>query len=269
MPLKKKLKTVNGNEANDSDSSSASGNDQDNSSMSDCSDASQQDESFDPNEEIMIDFEARDIQDRDLTSINALILQKLSPFQSLNTLEMAKYIVEQENKIGNVIYQGESDPDEQEPTLGNEQETVVDDDTIFGVLSLIDLGSEKSQKIATSLKTFLAKEGQKGEKKTATQNTSELGKLNDLLASNKVAYVINERFINIPPAISVPMYESLIKDLSENKTEFDYWFFLAKIFSSDGSDDKIYANPEEQVFEEFAECRFEVSLNCETICEKF
>lgn len=157
MPLKKKLKTLQNGEKKNAEldkSSDSSNEDSNDESMSDCS--SNSDDDFDPNEEIMIDFEARDLEETDLNSVHLLIQQKLALFQTLNALEMAKHLVSQE-KIGNVIYQAsidnQSDQDndaskpnkassDQQPSETNDFE----DDTIFGVLSLIDLSSEKCQK---------------------------------------------------------------------------------------------------------------------------
>ena len=265
MPQKKKLKTLkdeNDDEIKQESSSDEQSYDENDESMSDCSDS---DNDFDPNEEIMIDFEARDIDETDLNSINLLIKQKLSVFPNISTYEIAKYLTEQ--KIGNVIYQAildEDDDDENEESKKSKEneENNDENDDIFGVLSFLDLGSPKCNKIATNLKNFLTKECQKYDKQNKTKQSDNLNKL---LNNNKISYIVSERFINIPPAISVPMFESLLKDLDQTKLEYDYWLFISKIYdetnangSSSSTSSKIYSNAEEEVFEELSELKFEI-----------
>jgi hypothetical protein len=271
MPQKKKLKTLQEEKNDQVDQESSSDEqsyDENDESMSDCSDS---DNDFDPNEEIIIDFEARDIDETDLNSINLLIKQKLSPFQNLSAYEIAKYLAEQ--KIGNVIYQAnlneDNDDDENESKMPKENdENNNENHDIFGVLSFLDLGSPKCNKIASNLKNFLTKECQKYDKQHKTKHLDEL---TQLLNNNKISYIVSERFINTPPAISVPMFESLLKDIDETKLEYDYWLFLSKIYDESNSNgncsstlessSKMYSNPEEEVFEEMSEFKFEISYS--------
>ena len=85
--------------------------------------------------------------------------------------------------------------------------------------------SEKCQKICSNLKSFLLKECQKFDKQNNVNSNDCFKKLTDLFNDKKISYIINERFLNIPPAISIPMYESLLKDLNEKKIDFDFVFF--------------------------------------------
>jgi len=220
-------------------------------------------------EEIMIDFEARSIEESDIDSVQLLVQQKLGIFQ-LNINETAKIIVQQDN-IGNVIFQGlpanENEDENMEASNSN------DDSTIFGVLSLIDLSSARVKSYSAAFKQFLLKESQRFDTRNAQSITSTI---NDILKNKKVSFVINERFVNIPPAISVPMFESLLSDLEtikssnvENDFSSDYWLFISKRFETDPEEQEanntntepnlIYANPEEEVFEEFSEFKFEIT----------
>jgi len=234
-------------------------------------------------EEIMIDFEARSPNKKDLDTVRNLLQQKLAPFSeslSFAINDLASEIVEQTN-IGNVIYQGTSQDDEEEepapfptaaPTASATTET--DADTIFGVLSLIDMKSTKFDKISKGLIEFLLKECEKASDKSNDIKTLKEN-LAEIFKSKHIHYIINERFINVPVDISVPMYESLMADISNiivptasNKesanSNVDYWLFLAKIYSeatrknNHKTIEMIYANPEEEIFEQFSEFKFEI-----------
>ena len=131
--------------------------------------------------------------------------------------------------------------------------------TLFGV-SIIHLDNVQVKKFALNS----GKECQKADQSNAA-------KFENYFKTNSISYVINERYINIPPNISLPMLESLVKDLKalneakadEDKVaDPDYWLFIVKHYSqASGSDGctKIYANPEEEVFEEFCEFKYELT----------
>ena len=297
MPNKKLKKTdavqedrPEKNEMNEEDEEGSSvpddddNNDESMSSGDEDSNDGDEENAADQNEEIMIDFEARAPLESDLQSVRLLVQQKLAAFPSLNLNDIARIIVQQEN-IGNVIYQvqGDGQDDQDEEKEESEQEIKPEEDeTIFGVLSLIDLQSPQCKAFANTFTQFLLNECQKYDKSKKNLNkTTE--KLASMLKSKRVSYVINERFINVPPGISIPMFESLLSDLNggadsaeptaskELKLNSDYWLFISKLYnecedSVHGKSSKkppqqqvIYANPEEEVFEEFSELKFEIS----------
>lgn len=288
--VEKKNDEMNEEEEDEDQSSSGQeekGDDQDESMSSDDEDDDSNDdaEAADQNEEIMIDFEARAPLESDLQSVRLLVQQKLAAFPSLNLNDIARIIVQQEN-IGNVIYQVQGDGQEEDEKEEESEETkkaaaAEEDETIFGVLSLIDLQSTQCKAFANTFTQFLLNECQKYDKSHKNNRVSE--KLSTILKSKRVSYVVNERFINVPPGISIPMFESLLSDLSGGKeaevkpVDSDYWLFISKLYnecedsvhgkSSKSSKSKaqqqqeqvIYANPEEEVFEEFSELKFEIS----------
>lgn len=274
MPLKKKLKSQNHQEEEEeeqvtqeesSDESFDDEDDDETMSDEDDDDESGEDDEFDPNEEIMIDFEARNLVESDHDSVKLMIQQKLGQFNQINLSELAKIVVQQES-IGNAIYQAIENEDEDE---NEEKEENTDEQTIFGALSMVDLSSPRTKNFSSNFIQWL--------KSQADSKTAE--KLNDLLKNKNVSYIVNERYINIPPGISVPMFESLLKDLdslaadSPNKNS-DYWLFIAKYFEEEQSKSKsskasnepelIYANPEEEVFAEFSEFTFPISYGAKS-----
>ena len=288
MPLKKKVKTEN--DENEENEELRSSNEDDGTSDSneeesdnDSNESNEHDaENF---EEIMIDFEARSPNKSDLEIVRNLLQQKLAPFSSSLTFslnDLAATIVEQTN-IGNVIFQAafqDENAKEEEPspfpTPVAKDDT--DEDTVFGVLSLIDMSSEKHASISKGIVDFILNECEK-----LSVNSSEIKSLKQNLTSlfkeKRMCWIINERFINVPVDISVPMYESLLADLNNaivpmasskeaaantKNSSIDYWLFLAKIYSEQTRKNNrktiemIYANPEEETFEEFSELKFEI-----------
>ena len=267
-------------EEDDNDESMSSGDEDSN---------DDEDNDVDQNEEIMIDFEARAPLESDLQSVRLLVQQKLSAFPSLNLNDIARIIVQQEN-IGNVIYQvqGDGQDDEEAEDQDAESKKAEEDETIFGVLSLIDLQSTQCKSFANTFTQFLVNECQKFDRSNKNQN-KVTEKLSSILKTKRVSYIVNERFINVPPGISIPMFESLLSDLSgggdggsggekataskEVKLNSDYWLFISKLYNecedsvhgksskkpSNAAQQVIYANPEEEIFEEFSELKFEIS----------
>jgi protein BCP1 len=299
MPQKKKLKSNedNKNHKNAENEPTSSSNDEEMSEEYDSEDdySGEDDDDddneydFDPNEEIMIDFEARSLRETDLDSTKLMLQAKLGPFNNLNLNELAQIIVKQEN-LGNAIYQVVSNEDEeeeepeQEKADKKEQEEDHEflDDTIFGILSIVDLSTEKYKQFSAKFVEFLLKQCQTHDKENHTKLKD---KLNELFNTKRVCYVINERYVNIPPAISVPMFDSLQKDLENLNPEenacnqADYWLVLSKYFieepknecnggarssksqQNEYSSNLIYTNPEEEILEEFGEFKFEISYN--------
>ena len=186
MPLRKKLKTDSDDkveekeldEESPSPNESADDNDDSNEDEEDDDDddddqgesgSDDDDEGpneFESNEEIMIDFEARSPSKIDLEPIRNLLQQKLAPFTAnipFTLNDLAKSIVEQTH-IGNVIYQGsqeEKDDASEEPSpfpMPRTAPSTTNEDseeTIFGVLSLIDLNETKFKQISTGLVDFI------------------------------------------------------------------------------------------------------------------
>ena len=216
-------------------------------------------------DQINVDFEARSPEDIDYDSIKLLLNQKLGGF-SLNLGELSEIVVQQSH-IGNVIFQVV----EEEPIVEASASANNDDDTIFGVISLINLNKYKQKDSIKQLTSFLNKELHKL-KKLEGKSKEFIDK--NLFDKYKIGYLINERYINIPSEISVPMYESLLKDLEESNTksdvaksssnisdnDFDYYMLLSRSFEPDSGaiKERDYTNSEEEVFKEFCDYLFEI-----------
>ena len=84
------------------------------------------------NEEVNIEFEAYSISDNDYDGIKKL-LQQLFLKAPVNTAELTDLLVQQ-NHIGSVINQ---------PDVSEDSDDVVDEDEIFGFISLLNLTERK------------------------------------------------------------------------------------------------------------------------------
>jgi len=218
-------------------------------------DLEQNDEMVDPNEEIQIDFEARSPTDTDYESIKLLLNQKLATF-SFNLGEMTEMLIGQ-SPVGNVIYQAI----DEEPILDDDNEPSDADETIFGIMSAIDLRKNQAKGCIQQLVAWLSK--------LLDKEKNEFFK--DVFKKHRISLVVNERYLNIPAAISVPMFESLLKDLHEEEIMGDvapvatsssseqassYWLFLSRIIEEDN--EKVYANPEEEIIEQYCEGKIQI-----------
>lgn len=87
----------------------------------------------------------------------------------------------------------------------------------------------------------------------------------------QVGLIINERFINIPSQISVPLMENLVNEVQRavNKKlpfDFQYLILICKLYkknkekNSSGQEEMTFNNPEEEIFSEEADCSFEFSV---------
>lgn len=91
-----------------------------------------------------------------------------------------------------------------------------------------------------------------------------------------VGLLINERFINIPAKIADPLFESLISEInkanSKNlKFNFGYYILICKLYKQDGKKctktkpaEVYFSNPEEELFDEETDIKFEFSVKNES-----
>lgn len=241
MSNQKKLKTVDENMEHNSDSEESI----DSADMSDSGDSD-----VDQGEEVIINFEARALVESDRDSIRLLMQQKLGTFP-VDLNEISTILVQQEN-IGNVIYQA---PDNEEEEMDE------DDQTVFGVISCINFDSQQAKSFVTKFKQFLIKECQKLNGKETVE------KFEEILRTKKISYLVNERYMNIPPAISLPMFESLKKDIESlsdkdenNNLVAEYWLIITRHYLEKEAlaTNLIYGNAEEEILEEFSDLKFEI-----------
>ncbi|CAA9994708.1 unnamed protein product [Nesidiocoris tenuis] len=153
------------------------------------------------NETVNIDFEGRTPSDADFFGIKQL-LQQLFLKAHLNLSELAELIIGQQN-IGCVVKQSGAEE------LNEDDVEEEDDDDglmeVFGVTSVINLSCKRDQEIIGQLRTLLSELANEH----ATTDIAELIKTVLADPEKPLGLIINERYVNIPCQISVPLLESL------------------------------------------------------------
>ncbi|XP_005351469.1 BRCA2 and CDKN1A-interacting protein [Microtus ochrogaster] len=218
-------------------------------------------------EEVNIEFEAYSISDNDYGGIKKL-LQQLFLKAPVNTAELTDLLIQQ-NHIGSVIKQTDVSEDS-----GDE----VDEDEIFGFISLLNLTERKGTQCAEQIKELVLSFCEKNCEKSMVEQLDQL--LND--TSKPVGFLLSERFINVPPQIALPMHQQLQKELVDaqrtNKPCGKCYFYLliSKTFveaKKSGSKKKqdglqqealMFANAEEEFFYEEAILKFSYSVQGES-----
>jgi len=218
-------------------------------------------------EEIQVDFEGRSPVDSDYHGIKQL-LQQLFLKAHINISDLADLIIGQ-NFIGSVVKQSDVDEEDDDD----------DDDSqlnVFGVTTVVNITEKKEMECVSQLRTLLSE--------LCTEHGTDkcTALVNKLLSddSKHLGLIINERFINIPSQISVPLLESLHKEIKkacEKKQAytFDYYIFICKLHKMDVANGKkkknrgtveevIWSNAEESIIDSEAECSFEFCVKGES-----
>ncbi|KAJ8894724.1 hypothetical protein PR048_000031 [Dryococelus australis] len=229
-------------------------------------------------QEIQVDFEGRNPVDSDFHGIKQL-LQQLFLKAHVNLSELTDLIIGQ-NYVGSVVKQ--SDLDEE----GSDDEDCDDNggNDVFGITTVVNLTDKQNMESVQQLRSLLVELC--GEYATDHVNTLVRSLLGD--DTRPVGLLINERFVNIPAQISVPLLESLSKEISracQKKMPFDltYLILICKLYKMDASsqgrrnrnrnkqqqqldinEEVVWLNPEEALFDEVADCKFEFCVKGES-----
>lgn len=210
-------------------------------------------------QEIQVDFEGRNPIAGDFDGIK-LLLKQLFLKAHLNHTELSNIVISQDN-IGSVMKQSWDDDD----MTDDEDE---DQNVVFGVTTVINLTNHKESECVQQIKALILKRAEE----KSTDATLKL--LRDILTndSRTTGFIINERYINIPPQISVPMLENLCKEIkraNEKKLpyNFQYYVMILKFHRKEAKKGKpaedLYSNPEEELFLQESLASFEYSVKSE------
>lgn len=145
-----------------------------------------------------------------------------------------------------------------------------DENVVFGITTALNLTSAKarSQGSIQQLKAIILERAEKN----ANDNTLKM--LRDILTNESIetGLIINERYVNIPAPISVPMLENLCKEINraneKNKPfNFAYYIMVLKFHRKEAKAGKpkedIFSNPEEELFLKESLLNFEYSVQSE------
>ncbi|XP_017047079.1 protein BCCIP homolog [Drosophila ficusphila] len=238
-------------------------NEEDSSSSEDDDDDEPHPDAYRGNEEVQIDFEGRAPVDPDAQGISQL-LQRLFLRAHINCNQMADLIIAQ-NYVGSVICQCEDEGAESE----TDDDNMVEDGTVFGITSVLNLTAKKDQPSIAQLRTYLLDRA----KSHASAQVQQ--KLKEILDNEQhhVGFLVNERFINIPAQISVPLLQNLqleIDAAKAKKMKFDFGtlLLLVKFYRKEAKKGKPaednYTNAEDELLSDRAKFSFEYSVASET-----
>lgn len=209
-------------------------------------------------QKVNVDFESHPPIEDDLDGIAALLRQTLLHFADCNSL--ARYLIQLKD-ITQVIAldePDEEDDDEEEP-----------DSDIYGVSSVIELPSEASQGDFAEARNEI--------KKFIEDKCPEFKQL--LTDEHKIGLVVNERYINLPPQLSLPTFKSLQQHL----TGYTNLVFVTKVLlrtrnsdtklsskkskqSNESNEPIIFVNAEEEILSE--NCEFYSDVDVSAYCDE-
>lgn len=148
-------------------------------------------------QEIQVTFEGRSAIDSDFHGVKQL-LKQLFLKAHINLSELTDVIISQSN-IGSVVKQSTADEDMDD----DDDESDVND--VFGITTVINITNKKHIECVQQLRSLLSE--------LAEEHADDRIKafVNKILTDDtqNVGLIINERFVNIPPQISVPLLQGL------------------------------------------------------------
>jgi len=228
-----------------------------------------------------VNFDAQTASDTDFQGIKRL-LQQLFLKANVNLSALTDVILGQ-NHVGSVIKQAPMEEEEEE-----EDEMETDSvDEVFGISTVINLTQRLTEESRTApsegdkavkqLVDLLAEKSDKNGGPVQTKTLKEF--LTD--KDKQTGWLVNERFVNIPPQISLPLYDSLRDEMHSacakgQKFKFHRFLLMSKALKAKGGkkdqDDLIFTNGEEELFQEESAFQFSFSVadqqaDAETISE--
>lgn len=160
-----------------------------------------------------------------------------------------------QNYIGSVIKQCYDDDDDE----------LSDDDSnlVFGITTVISLKNSEGIQCIGQIRDFLMDKAEKN------SNDAILKMFKNAFQTHDIGLLINERFVNIPAQISLPLFQNLEMELhhaiSKNKPfNFSSFILISKFYRKVDQNGKVVedlmTNLEEEVFSSFVDASFEYSV---------
>jgi len=234
--------------------------------------------------EMNVNFDAQTATDADFHGIKRL-LHQLFLKANVNLSSLTDVILGQ-NHVGSVIKQAPLDEEEDEEEEEDEMET--DADEVFGISTVINL----TQRLTNESKN-VPSEGDKAvkqivdllvEKSDKNGGSIQTKTLKEFLTDKEkhTGWLLNERFVNIPAQISLPLYDALRDEMHSacakgHKFQFHHFLLMSKALKikngkKNDEDRLIFTNGEEELFHEESTFSFSFSVadqqaDAETISE--
>jgi len=189
-------------------------------------------------QEIQVEFEARTPEERDLPGIISLLRQCFRGSDEIDVSALARFVMKQRS-VGSVVTQSPvTDDDDDDEELGGH------DGEVFGLATIVRL---RETEVADQIIRYLTK---------SVTASDPRGQLSRLLSSPDIdiGLIISERIINMPPQISVPLYQTLSNEVRKARAKnlpfnFTHYLLISKVLlPSVEQAGVMYANAEEEVF---------------------
>merc|ERR1712133_241631 len=207
-----------------------------------------------------VNFDAQTATDSDFHGIKRL-LQQLFLKANVNLSALTDVILGQ-NHVGSVIKQAPLDEDDEEDE--DEMESDAGDE-VFGISTVINLTHRLTHEANKQLVNLLVDKSDKNGGPVQTKTLQAF--LTD--KEKHIGWLLNERFVNIPAQISLPLYDSLRDEMHSacakgQKFKFDYFLLLSKALKEKETkkkeDELIFTNGEEELFQEESAFSFAYSV---------
>jgi protein BCP1 len=202
-------------------------------------------------QEIQVEFEARTPEERDLPGIISLLRQCFRGSEEIDVSALARFVMKQRS-VGSVVTQSPvTDDDDDDEELGGH------DGEVFGLATIVRL---RETEVADQIIRYLTK---------SVTASDPRGQLSRLLSSPDIdiGLIISERIINMPPQISVPLYQTLSNEVRKARAKnlpfnFTHYLLISKVLLPSVELPQagvMYANAEEEVF--IPECDLVLEMN--------
>jgi len=206
--------------------------------------------------EIQASFEGRNPEGTDFHGIKQL-LNQLFLKAHIDLSQMSDLLIAQHG-VGSVLKQSYNDSDDEE-----EDVEMSDERDVFGITTALNLSLQKE---TPCVQQFLSLLEELTKKHADAPTQSSVSKI--IKETKKLGFLINERFVNIPAQISVPLLNSLSDEVDRMKKkdpsyDFEYYVMISKLSKTKDSE-VFYTNDEEELFAKEAEVSFEFNVQNES-----
>jgi len=261
--------SINGTNGTNDDGETADGEYNSNESEDDESDVEVETKDL---PEIQVEFEARTPEHTDAAGIERFLYKLFNNSIKIDYNGLTNYIIQQRT-VGSVVTQSyqdvgdNEDDDDANPNGAGLPSSAEISKEVYGLATVIKLLRGKT--LTKGIIEYLVQ--------IATKEESNLSKLSALLcndASKSVGLIISERIMNIPPQLSVPLYETLFNEISKAKArnqphfDFTHYALLCRRMTPptmvpgtpEAEAHTLHQNPEEEVFIEECDDIIEADL---------
>merc|ERR1712241_1585046 len=178
----------------------------------------------------------------DYQGIRRLLQQLFVRNTVVNIGEIAEAILGQKY-LGSVIKQSVGEVED------DDEDGLDDPNEVYAVSTVISLAEKQKESVA-GIRKFLLEQTAKGGDRQVLQYVTEL-------LNRNVGFLINERFINIPAQITVPLWETLVTEMRKARDrnlpyEFGHYIMICKLYKTKADNNQdhqavVFSNPEEEL----------------------